>query len=315
MKLTACITTFNRPEFLEESLRSLCNQTNKDFQILILDNESDPATERVVLNLKKNQKNLNYIRHKLMPISEQRNFALNIVETNYLGFLDDDDYWHKNKVQEFFNFLEENNQKDVALWYSGFRFFKEVDSDRIFSNKIRDPKSDLRSLLLQRGDFTGSASNPIINVKIAKEINGFDNNILTGEDYEFYLRLAKNNIFFFSNKPLTYIRQHQGSRLGGRLRDYIRTEINILRRFYGFYPEIDQILVRKIATKLIRINKPRISRKLLNLNKIYFNREYLINILIYIASFFDINIYFLLHNNFLKLAKKLRRVYIFKNKK
>ena len=52
MKLTACITTFNRPDFLEESLGSLCNQTNDDFQILILDNGSDIRTENLILNYK-----------------------------------------------------------------------------------------------------------------------------------------------------------------------------------------------------------------------------------------------------------------------
>lgn len=307
VKLTACITTFNRPDFFKESLNSLLNQTNKNFKILILDNGSDSATEKIIDNLSKDKNNFFYKRHNPMPISEQRNLALSLVETKYLGFLDDDDFWHKNKVQQFLNFLNEINQKDIALWYSGFKFFKDVNYERVYSNKIIDSNSDLRSLLLQRGDFTGSASNPIINVKFAKQLNGFDNKILTGEDYEFYLRLSKKNIFFFSNKSLTYIRQHKGSRLGGRLRDYIRTEIIIYRNFCGLYPEVDQILVRKIATKLIRINKSITARKLINIKKIYFNREYFINFFIYIASFFDADLYYFIHKNFLDLAKKLRR--------
>jgi len=307
MKLTACITTFDRPEFLKESLNSLCNQTNGDFEILILDNGSDIVSENIINDFQKYYKNIFYKRHKPISISEQRNLALNLVNTKYLGFLDDDDYWHEKKVQEFFNFLEEIHEKEIALWYSGFKFFKDNDTKRIFSNTIKDPKSDLRSLLLQRGDFTGSASNPIINVKIAKEINGFDNKILTGEDYDFYLRLSKKNKFYFSNRSLTFIRQHQGSRLGGRLRDYIRTEISILRKFYGLYPEIDLILLRKIVTKLIRINKSKRARKLLNLKKIHFNREYLINFFIYIASFLGINFYNFFHKTFLNWSKRLRR--------
>ena len=308
MELTACITTFNRPEFLRESLNSLCNQSNNDFQILILDNGSDLITEKIIQEYQKNYKNILYKRHKPMQISEQRNLALKIVNTKYLGFLDDDDFWHQKKVQEFFNFLKKFNRKEIAFWYSGFCFFKDVDAKRIFSNKITDNKSDLRSLLLQRGDFTGSASNPIFNVKIAKEINGFDNKILTGEDYDFYLRLSKQNKFYFTNRSLTFIRQHQGPRLGGRLRDYIRTEINILRKFYGLYPEIDQILIRKIATKLIRIKKPRSARHLINLKKIQFNREYLINFFIYITSFFGTDFYYFIHKTFLNLSKKLRRL-------
>ena len=306
-KLTACITTFNRPDFLKESLNSLINQTNNDFKILILDNGSDSATEKIIDNLPKDQNNIFYKRHSPMPISEQRNLALSLVQTKYIGFLDDDDFWHKSKVQEFFNFLIEINQKEIALWYSGFKFFKDVNLERVYSNKIIDPNSDLRSLLLQRGDFTGSASNPIINVKVAKQLNGFDNRILTGEDYEFYLRLSKNNIFFFSNKSLTYIRQHKGSRLGSRLRDYIRTEIMIYRKFCGLYNDVDQILIRKIATKLIRINKSKIARKILNLKKLKLNNQYLLNFAIYLLSFLGTNIYLFFHLNFIRFSKKLFR--------
>ena len=307
MKLTACITTFNRPKFFDESLRSLLNQTNNNFKILILDNGSDLETETIVRNFNIAHKNIFYKRHKPMSISEQRNLALNIVKTQYLGFLDDDDFWQKDKVQEFLNFLKEINNKDIALWYSGFNFFKEVDSEKIFSKKIIDPYSDLRSLLLQRGDFTGSASNPIINVKIAKNINGFNNKIFTGEDYEFYLRLSENNNFYFTSKSLTSIRQHQGSRLGSRLKDYIRTEIIIYRNFCGLYDDIDQILKRKIATKLIRINKSKLARKVLNLRKLRFNQEYFLNFGIYFLSFFGFKIYMFFHLNSIRLSKKILR--------
>ena len=308
MKLTACITTFNRPDFLEESLASLCNQTSKNFSILILDNGSDKLVEKIIQKYQNQEIKIKYYKHKPLPISEQRNLALNIVETDYLGFLDDDDIWKDNKVEEFFNFLNQINFQEIALWYSGFKFFTQNEYERSFSKEIYDPNSDLKSLLRQRGDFTGSASNPIINVNLARKLNGYDNKILTGEDYEFYLRLAKNYKFYFTAKPLTYIRQHLGSRLGDRLRDYIRTEINIYRKFYGLYPEVDQILVRKIATKLIRINKANIARKLIKIKKIKFNREYLINFLIYFASFLDKKVYLFIHNMFIKTTKRIIRL-------
>lgn len=308
MKLTACITTFNRPDFLEESLNSLCNQTSKEFSILILDNGSDNLVGKIIKKYKNQEININYKRHKPISISEQRNLALDLVETDYLGFLDDDDMWKNNKVEEFLKFLNNVDNKEIALWYGGFKFFSEVNEKRFFSKEIYDPKYDLRSLLLQRGDFTGSASNPIINVLLARNLDGYDNKILTGEDYEFYLRLAKNYKFHFSPNSLTYIRQHQGSRLGGRLRDYIRTEINIYRKYYGLYSDVDQILSRKIATKLIRINKLSIARKLINIKKINFNREYFLNLLVYLASYLSKELYLFTHNMFLKTTKKVRRI-------
>ena len=307
MKLTACITTFNRPKFFEESLKSLYNQTNKNFFILILDNGDDSLTQKIVKKYLGKGVHIDYHKHNPLSISDQRNLALKIINTEYYGFLDDDDFWHEKKVEEFYNYLD-NVKKTIPLWYSGFKFFNDYKKRRFFSKTIKDNKSDLKSLLLMRGNFTGSASNPIVNLKNAKEINGFDSKILTGEDYEFYLRLSINREFHFTPKALTLIRQHNGPKLSARLRDYIRTDLNIYRKFKGLYPETDQVLVRKIATKLTRIKKPRTARKILNYKKLSFNREYLLNIFVYMATFLNLKFYLYLHNYSLKIIKKLTSI-------
>lgn len=305
MTLTACITTFNRPKFFEESLKSLYNQTNKNFSILVLDNGDDILTREIVNKYQQKDIKLKYHNHSPLSISEQRNLALEIMTTEYYGFLDDDDFWHEKKVEEFYKYLD-TVQKEITLWYSGFKFFNDYGKQRSFSKSIYDKKSDLRSLILMRGSFTGSASNPIVNLNIAKKINGFDSRILTGEDYEFYLRLSVNREFHFTAKPLTNIRQHDGPRLCGRLRDYIRTDIRIYRKFRGLYSETDNVLIRKIATKLTRIKKPKIARKILNLQKISLNREYFLNTIIYLATFLNLKSYLYLHTKSLKIIKFLR---------
>ena len=48
--LTIALTTYNRPNFLSESIESILNQTFKDFDLIILDNGSDKET-RSVINL------------------------------------------------------------------------------------------------------------------------------------------------------------------------------------------------------------------------------------------------------------------------
>ena len=272
-----------------------------------MDNGSDIRTENLILNYKRLRKNIIYKKHSPISISRQRNLALEIVKTKFLGFLDDDDYWDRNKVNEFYSYLNKNNNFEIALWYSSFRFFFENRGKRKFSRIISDPKSDLRNLLLQKGDFTASASNPIINVEKARELSGYNNDIFTGEDYEFYLRLSRKNRFHFTKKPLTLIRQHQGSRLGDRLRDYIKTEVIIYKNFYGLYSDVDQILSRKIATKLIRIDKPKLARKIMNLKKIKFNEQYFLNLMVYFSSFFGRKNYLFFHKNIIRILKMLRR--------
>ena len=96
--LTACITTFNRPELLKESIESLVNQTCKDFDILILNNGKDEETKNMIKFYMKTNTRLIAINHEPISISKQRNLALKKVKTKYIGFLDDDDLWAPSKV-------------------------------------------------------------------------------------------------------------------------------------------------------------------------------------------------------------------------
>ena len=309
MEVTACITTYNRPDYLHESLESLYNQSSNKFEILILDNDSTNETKNVVNKFIDLTPKLRYIKHKEMPIPEQRNLALSEVNTNFIGFLDDDDLWSPKKIETFLNDLHNRQPLEIALWYSGFKFFSSKRNNRRhFSDKLFDKNSDLRSLLLQRGDFCASASNPIVNVEKAKSLGGYKNSILTGEDFEFYLRLAREYQFTSNKEALTFVRNHRGSRLGGRLRDYIRTDIDVYRSFNGIDIDIDEILTRKIATKLIRINKNKTARKIIKISIKHWNRESFINTGILVLSFFNKEIYSWLHFKTLIVLKKIRRL-------
>lgn len=305
--LTACITTFNRPELLQESIESLVNQTYKDFDILILNNGNDEETKNMIKFYMKKNTRLIAINHEPISISKQRNLALKKVKTKYIGFLDDDDLWAPNKVEEFykqFSFFQNN----LAFFYSGFCFFKQINkSRRLFYKKIYDPKSNLKELLIQRGDFTGSASNPIINVRNAIDIGMYDERIQTGEDWEFYLRLAEKYKFHSIKDNLVYVREHYGSRLGGRLRDYINTDIIIYRRFCNKSKLINQILVRKIASKLVRINKSKIARTLLKSTFNSFSRELFTNFVLYLLSYLRPSFYLIIHANIIRVYKKIVR--------
>ena len=69
----------------------------------------------------------------------------------------------------------------------------------------------------------------------------------------------------------------------------------------------DQILLRKIATKLIRINKPKKARTIMNLKKLRFNQQYFINCIVYLLSYCEKKIYYFFHKNIIRLLKILRR--------
>ncbi len=90
-KVSAIVTTFNRSEKLKRAIVSVLNQTEQDFELVILDNSSTDDTSSVVRSFR--DPRIRYFRHPPLNIARARNFGVKKARTAFIGFLDDDDEW------------------------------------------------------------------------------------------------------------------------------------------------------------------------------------------------------------------------------
>ncbi|HXH22035.1 MAG TPA: glycosyltransferase [Dehalococcoidia bacterium] len=90
MDVTCVICTFRRPEPLADALRSAVAQTLTPslFEVLVVDNASDPATEAAVHEL--SASNLRYVREPNLGLSNARNRGLREARGRLVAFMDDD---------------------------------------------------------------------------------------------------------------------------------------------------------------------------------------------------------------------------------
>lgn len=248
-KVTAILTTFNRERFLGSAIRSVLVQSYRDFELLILDNSSSDGTRQLVSGF--SDKRIKYIRHPQINISQQRNLGLREAKGEYIAFLDDDDEWRRRKLELQLGLFARSSSR-TALTYGALRW---VDSE---GRKLGDYQPKLRGEVLQgllaQDTFTGSASNPMLKASAIQTLGGFDERITTGEDWEFYLRLAERYGVDFTREVVVRIRQHGGPRLIDRLGDRIKTERIVFERFE---PVMDAALrssyMQKIGGKLCRL--------------------------------------------------------------
>ena len=91
-KISVIVTTYNRKELLKETINSIINQTFKDFELIVVDNNSNYNflseiksfdDERIVAF----QNNNNGI------IARNRNFGIMKSKGEFIAFCDDDDLW------------------------------------------------------------------------------------------------------------------------------------------------------------------------------------------------------------------------------
>lgn len=103
--ITVAIPTYNRPDFLRQSLKSVVDQSYKDIDILVLDNCSTMNIKNVVDGFSDSR--IRYVRHgKNLGIIGNWNSAIAECETKYLSIFHDDDVMHSRFIEKSITMLE-----------------------------------------------------------------------------------------------------------------------------------------------------------------------------------------------------------------
>jgi glycosyltransferase involved in cell wall biosynthesis len=107
IKLTIALLTYNRSKYLEESLSAILSQTYKEFELLVVDNNSSDSTSEMMIQY--SDPRLKYIR--LPPEGNPasgNNFAMQAASGDYILITHDDDIMEATLVEKQMKFLEEN---------------------------------------------------------------------------------------------------------------------------------------------------------------------------------------------------------------
>jgi len=258
--VSAIITTFNRKEFFKQALLSVLQQTEKEFEILVLDNASTDGTNQYISEIK--DARLKYVCHEAMGISAQRNLGVRLASGSYIAFLDDDDRWMPKKIHLQLNALK-NHSRNLALVYGGFEFYNDA-GERWGGSLQNRAVNYYDNLLWARDPFTGSASNPMLNKKLVQKAGGYNENVKVGEDWELYLRLAQKYEMKKIDEKVLEIRQHTGKRLGDQVSSALKTEIFVYKKHFATMTlKHRSRFEQRIGGKLIRLHHPKLGRRML----------------------------------------------------
>ena len=97
------ITTFNSAKHINLTLNSVFNQTYQISKVIVVDDHSDDADDliEIIKKIKQNKfSNIELIiNSKNYGPGYSRNLAWSKLDTDLICFLDDDDYWYKNKIK------------------------------------------------------------------------------------------------------------------------------------------------------------------------------------------------------------------------
>ena len=96
--VSVIINCLNGEKYLKKCIKSVLNQTYKNFEIIFWDNQSTDASKEILLKFK-DQRIKYFNSKKILDLSEARNKAIKVSKGSYITFLDVDDWYIPKKLE------------------------------------------------------------------------------------------------------------------------------------------------------------------------------------------------------------------------
>ncbi len=176
------IPNYNKAKYLKECLESVINQTYKNWKIYLIDDFSNDDSRRI-LNDYRSYDNIKLIfTDKNYGPHHCRNLGIEQSNSDYVAFLDSDDFWPKEKLNLQIKDMLKN---DLDFTYTDISYFK----DSTVKKKIELPNFyDLSNFILSS---TMSTSSILLKREIISKIKFKD---VMHEDYLFKCDILRENI-------------------------------------------------------------------------------------------------------------------------
>ncbi len=238
--VSVIIPSYNQADLLKNALQSVIGQTFKDWEAIVIDNDSVDNTRETAESI--GDERIHYARFSNKGvIAASRNRGILLARGRYIAFLDSDDLWDREKLAKCLEFM----QKGTAAVCHGLRIRKNgILQKPLIPGK---PGENFYETLLYRGNSSIATSTVMIRKKCLEQFGTFseDTDIITAEDYELWLRLAKMNVRWECIPELLGEYTIHGKNASSNVRKQMFAEEQVVNRYVK--KDISPDLSRRIA--------------------------------------------------------------------
>ena len=193
--VSVVIPVHNGEKYLQETIRSVLNQTLKPFEIIVVD---DGSTDKSIKITESFAPHINLIKNKNNGAASARNTGILKSKGEFLAFLDADDLWLPKKLEIQMDFLRSN--RHIEILYSQAIQFYSPD----LPGKIRETIKIVKEA--QPFHVPGTL---LLSKKSFLSIGLYNEEYETGENIDWYLRALDSDIEIHTlNKVLIRRRIH-----------------------------------------------------------------------------------------------------------
>lgn len=217
-KVSIVLPTYNRAYCIERSIDSVLRQTYTEFELLVIDDCSTDGTETLIRQIAKKDDRVRYFKQpQNRGVAAARNEGIRRSQCPCIAFQDSDDVWKADKLEKQMHVMKE--QPETGMVYCVLEGRKK-DGTLIHIPDGAMEKSglqgDMYRLLLQANVI--DAPTAVVRRECLEQTGLFDEDLICLEDWELFLRIAKDWKIGYVDEALLVSDIHEGgvsSRVGG----------------------------------------------------------------------------------------------------
>ena len=196
------IPLYNKEKYVLYALQSVLNQTFEDYEIIIVEDASTDLSFEVISTIKSEK--VKVIKHNYNKgLSASRNTGIKNANSNYIAFLDADDFWKKTYLEKLFLLIK--SFPKAKLFATNYEELYQNDFVLLPNNNA----TNLKEKMIIPDFFEISLAQPLycpssfcVEKSVFDSIGFYNENIRFGEDVDFNIRANLVYQLAYSKKPL-----------------------------------------------------------------------------------------------------------------
>jgi len=211
MSIDVIIPVYNGEKYILQAIRSVEAQTYPANRIIVVDDGSTDGTREIIMQLEQSNPRIRYIYKENGGLSSARNEGIGNVDSEFVAFLDADDEWFESKLEKQMDVFQNSKLEKLGLVYCQYVHIDEK-SELITNLTIVSPRKDMRGLVFEKllpGNLiSSSGSGVLVRKECFEKVGNFDEALKAAEDWDMWLRIAREFEFDFVSEDLVKIRRH-----------------------------------------------------------------------------------------------------------
>ena len=184
-KISVVIPVYNKDKYLKKTIQSVLNQSFKDFELLIVNDGSTDNSVDIIQSF--DEPRIRFFNQENQGVAVARNLGANKANTQLIAFLDGDDIWFPNHLEEIWQLYQKFPK--AAFFATAYQIkYKNHLQKSVFNFNQTQTLID-KFYRYDRGRALFFTSNFAVKKNIFIKTGGFKNGI-HAEDTEFFLRLG-----------------------------------------------------------------------------------------------------------------------------